>query len=103
MGKAIANAALGKLAAYYAYIGDEQKLSDLLESTRGRSLTGPAREDVSNAVSQLATMRKRPDYAFRCGAVALQRICLLANNGTGARGLLKSRAEPRGISLSQSA
>jgi RHS repeat-associated protein len=101
MGRAIADSAVGKLAAYYAHIGEEQKLSSLLDSIRGRSLTGPATEEVSSAAAQLIAMRNRPDHSFRCGALALARICLLIDNAAAAQRLFGSRAEQRGISLDQ--
>ena len=73
----------------------------MLNSVQHRSLTGAATEEVSNAKIKLATMRRSPEYAFRCGAVELHRICLLTKDGAEGRHLYAAHSESRGISLSQ--
>jgi len=98
VGKAIADAALGRLAAYYGDTGEEQELGELLDSVQHRSLTGAATEEVSNAKIKLETMRRSPEYAFRCGAVALHRICLLKEDSAEGRHLYAAHSESRGIS-----
>ncbi|MCP3728122.1 hypothetical protein M3I53_34275 [Paraburkholderia sp. CNPSo 3272] len=100
-GKAVADAALGELATYYAHIGSQTELDALLSSVGDRSVTGPATVQLSNARSQLATMRANPAYAFLCGVVALQRICAIDNNKHGAATLMSARSGPQGINLSK--
>jgi RHS repeat-associated protein len=99
--KAIADAALGKLTAFYAYSGNEKELTQLISTLHGRALSGPATEEVSSATAQLSEMRGKPQFAFRCGALALNRICLLARNGKSLGPLYGSRATAQGMSLAQ--
>lgn len=98
-GRVIADAVLGRLATYYAYIGDEQKLGELLDSVRGRTFTGYAAEEVSSAAAQLSFMRKKPEYAYRCGALALYRICLITKHEAATGALYAARAKAQGLSL----
>ena len=100
-GKPIADAALGKLVEFYAYLGRTEELSALLKSVEGRSLTGAATEDRADAAEGLAMMRQRPDLSFRCGPLALERIALSQGNKAALPVLEQAASTMRGTSLVQ--
>ena len=100
-GKAMADAALGKLALFYAYLGRTQELSALMESVHGRSLTGAATENMVNAAEGLAMMQKMPDISFRCGPLALARIFMSQGKTDAAIAMQKATSTFKGTSLVQ--
>jgi tetratricopeptide (TPR) repeat protein len=60
-GKAQADRALGELAKLYSKLGRMQELSQLLNSTETRSLTGPGSQLIHSANQALWMMQNRPE------------------------------------------
>jgi RHS repeat-associated protein len=100
-GKALGDAALGKLALFYAYLGRTQELGALMESVHGRSLTGAATENMANAAEGLAMMQKMPAVSFRCGPLALARICRSQRKTDAAIVMETATSTSKGTSLVQ--
>jgi RHS repeat-associated protein len=106
-GKAIADRAVGELAALYSRLGRITELETLLTSVKSRTFVGSATEKVSGARESLWSMQHRPEIAFKCGPYALQRI-LAVHQSLSEPALVNARAEianaastPKGLSLPQ--
>jgi len=50
-----------------------------------RDVRGPATEKIAGAKQGLGLMENRPENAFRCGPMALDRILLATNQRHGVR------------------
>ncbi len=74
MERAVADRALGEYAELLARLGREKTLVALFAETDARPVGGSAAEKVSNAKDGLALMRAKPEEAFRCGPLALDRV-----------------------------
>jgi RHS repeat-associated protein len=98
---AIADYSVGELAEFEAYLGRMEQLAPLLAAIKERPLHGTGAENISNASQGLAEMRTRPQDAFRCGPMALHRICLLEGRPDRAMKLEDARSTTRGTSLTQ--
>jgi RHS repeat-associated protein len=99
--RAIADYAVGQLAEFEAYLGRMETLAPLLAEVKGRPMHGAGAANISAASQGLAEMRTRPQDAFRCGPMALHRICLLQRRTDGVMALENSRSTTRGTSLVQ--
>jgi hypothetical protein len=100
--KALADRAVGELALMYGRVGRMHELSALLDSIKGRVIRGSAEGKISGAKQGLWTMQNRPDIAFRCGPLALDRINALQNPHQAGSALVRdSKSTTNGISLSQ--
>ena len=101
-GKAQADRALGELARMYSKLGRLSELTTLLQSTKDRDLEGPATRMVMTAKDSVWMMQNHPEFSFRCGPLALDRI-LLSQNSTKAEDplFLKAYSTTNGYSLSQ--
>ena len=99
--RAIADYSVGQLAEFEAYLGRMETLAPLLAEVKGRPMHGAGAANISNASQGLAEMRTRPQDAFRCGPMALHRICLLQGRTDGVMELERSRSTTRGTSLVQ--
>jgi YD repeat-containing protein len=99
--RAIADYSVGELAEFEAYLGRMETLAPLLAEVKGRPMHGSGAANISNASQGLAEMRTRPQDAFRCGPMALHRICLLQRRTDGVLKLEQSRSTTRGTSLVQ--
>jgi RHS repeat-associated protein len=99
--RAVADYAVGQLANFEAYLGRMELLAPLLAEVKGRPMHGSGAALVSDAAQGLAEMRTRPEASFRCGPMALHRICLLQGRTDKALALEHSRSTTRGTSLSQ--
>lgn len=73
--KMLADRAGGELAMMLARVGRMDELSKLLKEFENRAVVGSATERISGARQGLWTMQNRPEIAFRCGPLALDRIC----------------------------
>jgi RHS repeat-associated protein len=99
-GKAVADRAVGELAYMYARLGRMTELDALLESVKYRVFSGPATERISGARFGLATMKTRPEIAFRCGPLALHRIKLAVDpQNPGTELIHAAESTPDGLSL----
>jgi tetratricopeptide (TPR) repeat protein len=73
-GRALADAAVGQLSQFQAYLGRKEELEPLLAEIKRRPLRGSGAEQVSEAAHALADMQAAPELAFKCGPFALSRI-----------------------------
>jgi RHS repeat-associated protein len=98
----LADFVLGELAQLNARLGRFDRLESLFQETAQRDVRGPATEKVAGARQGLALMNDRPQDAFRCGPMALERI-LRASNASMAlpKQILESRSTRQGMSLTQ--
>jgi RHS repeat-associated protein len=100
--KALADRVVGELALMYGRVGRMRELSDLLDSIKGRVIRGSAEGKISGARQGLWTMQNRPEVAFRCGPLALDRINAYQNPPKAGSALVRdSKSTTNGISLSQ--
>ena len=74
--KSQADRALGELVKMESKLGRMDELQELLESAKGRSLTGPATQMLANGEGSIWMMNHHPEICFRCGPMALGRILL---------------------------
>ncbi|HMJ67077.1 MAG TPA: hypothetical protein VK615_17165, partial [Candidatus Binatia bacterium] len=72
--KAVADLAISELLELNARLGRFDTLELLFIEIAGRDIRGPATEKVTGAREGLWLMRNRPEVAFRCGPMALDRI-----------------------------
>jgi RHS repeat-associated protein len=101
-GKAQADRALGELVRMYSKLGRMRELEQLLDSTKGRSLTGPATQMIANGRDAIWMMQHHPEICFRCGPMALSRILAHSDPSKAANPLiLQSASTTNGCSLSQ--
>ena len=101
-GKAVADRAVGELAYMYARLGRTPALDVLLKSVEGRSFSGSATERIAGARQGLWNMQHKPEIAFRCGPLALDRIRAAQNPLSAGHPLIfNSESSPNGFSLPQ--
>jgi RHS repeat-associated protein len=100
--KMLADFVLGELAQLNARLGRVDRLEALFQEIAQRDVRGPATEKVAGARQGLALMNERPQDAFRCGPMALERI-LRASDARIAlpKQILESRSTRQGMSLTQ--
>jgi len=99
-GKALGDFVLGELAQMNARLGRCERLETLFKEIRDRDVRGPATEKLAGARQGLGLMQNRPQDAFRCGPMALDRILLAANKSyRGSTQILESRSTKQGMSL----
>jgi RHS repeat-associated protein len=102
VGAAVADGALGELAELNARLGRYDRLEPLFAEIKDRDVRGSASEKIAGAKQGLWLMRNKPEDAFRCGPMAIDRI--LAYGRTDYRRdarLMDSRSTLRGMSLVQ--
>ena len=101
--KALADRCLGEYALTLAYLGRYEELEPLLKESKTRAVGGSAREMLVAASEGLNKMDNDAGMAFRCGPMALSRIC--ANNlkyGPKTQTILNAaRSTRKGTSLIQ--
>ena len=73
-GRAVADRAVGELARLSARLGNRRKLEQVLEEAEGRDVGGSAGEMLAGARRALWVMKNRPDKAYRCGPIAIDRL-----------------------------
>src|ERR1017187_3376038 len=101
-GKAQADRALGELARMYSKLGRMTELNELLESSKDRALGGPGAQLVLAAKDALQMMQNHPEFCFRCGPMALDKIRSHEDAAKGANILiLNSKSTTNGFSLFQ--
>ena len=100
--KALADRTAGELAMMYGRLGRVGEVLAFLGSLEGRALIGSATESIAGAKQGLWTMQNRPDTAFRCGPLALDRVrANLAPPTTEDMLVYYARSTTNGYSLSQ--
>jgi YD repeat-containing protein len=99
--KALGDYVLGELAQLNARLGRAERLESLFTELRDRNVRGSATEKIAGAKQGLALMRTRPQDAFRCGPMALQRIRVATNRVTPAddKQIIESASIRQGMSL----
>lgn len=99
---AVVDRAVGELAELNARLGRFERLEPLFNEIGGRNIRGSATEKIAGAQQGLWLMNNRPQDAFRCGPMALDRIRALANpsNAFDSR-ILQSESTRQGMSLSK--
>lgn len=100
--RAMANWAVGELAAMHAHLGHAERLEALFAELGHRDLHGPTTERIAGAKESLWLWRHQPEESFRCGLMALASIqaYLKLPNAYDPR-ILSARATPHGMSLAQ--
>lgn len=102
--KALGDFVLGSLAQMNARLGRHDRLEALFAEIGDRDVRGPAIEQLAGARQGLALMNERPQDAFRCGPMALQRILVAAGpraNHDLEKQLFESRSTRQGMSLTE--
>ena len=84
-----------------ARLGRAERLETLFAELQTRPITGSVTELLTGAREGLWLMRHKPEDAFRCGPMALDRILVSQQAPTALHaGLFHSRSTPNGMSLS---
>jgi RHS repeat-associated protein len=100
--RAIADKALGEFAELNARLGRYDVLENLLPEAASRGVRGSATEKLVGAKEGLWLMKNRPEKAFRCGPMALDRILAATTPGwNGDARLIESQSTVNGTSLVQ--
>jgi RHS repeat-associated protein len=71
----LANEAVAELGLMYARLGRMEEIAQLLAEVEGRVFRGAAAAHIQGARDGLWSMEHRPGTSFRCGPLALDRIC----------------------------
>ncbi len=102
-GRAVGDRAVSELAALNAGLGRCGRLEALVAEIDGRDVRGPSHERIAAARQGLWLMRNRPEDAFRCGPLALERILAHEHRGPNrdTRLLQPAGSLPLGTSLPQ--
>ncbi len=97
-----ADRALGELARMYSRLGRVAELSRLLEASGDRDLAGPATQLIHAAKGALWMMQNKPDYCFRCGPLAVDRILMRLDPSRAQSPVLEEyKSTTNGFSLPQ--
>ena len=100
--KSLADYVLGELAQLNARLGRAERLQALFAEIGDRDVRGPATEKLAGARQGLALMNQRPQDAFRCGPMALDRILVATNQASALKTkILESQSTTQGMSLVQ--
>lgn len=100
-GRALVDRAAGELAELNARLGRYEWLEPFFKEIEGRNIQGSATEKISGARQGLWLMQNKPEDAFRCGPMALDRIRANANPSLAFDPkVLSSQSTLRGMSLS---
>src|SRR5712692_11993190 len=98
--KALGDYVLGELAQMNARLGRMERLEALFAEIADRDVRGSATEKVAAAKQGLGLMRNRPQDAFRCGPMALDRILAATTQRHGTdKQIFESRSTTQGMSL----
>ena len=99
-GHALADRAAGELAELNARLGRYEWLEPFFQEIEGRSFQGSATEKIAGARQGLWLMQNKPEDAFRCGPMALDRIRARENPALAFDPkIIASRSTPKGMSL----
>lgn len=99
-GKPQADRILGELARMYSKLGRMRELDAVLDLADERDLQGPATQLIGAAKGALWMMENKPDFCFKCGPLALERIQRRHNpSKTGHAAIIDARSGTNGFSL----
>ena len=101
--KNIVDGAAAEMAQFLVTLGWTDELQALLKELDGRPLHGAAYTWIDNARWALRQMQERPERTFKCGPLALSRVCasLGIHNPTNAQFIRVELATTNGTSLKQ--
>jgi RHS repeat-associated protein len=99
---ALSNQAASQLAMMYARLGRMGELRFLLGELQTRSNRGKLTRELRSASEGLWSMEHRPEVSFRCGPLALDRICFATDRTKAGNQLIQdSRSTTNGLSAKQ--
>ena len=97
-----ANRAGSELARMHARLGRMAELRPLLAELDGRPSRGKVAHHLRGAQDGLWSMEHRPEVSFRCGTIALDRICFATDRARAGNPLVQnSKSTTNGFSASQ--
>jgi len=100
--KDVVDGAVAEMSRYYVTLGRTDELQALLKELDGRPLRGAASVRIEGARSALKQMQARPEHVFKCGPLALGRICARLGLTNSIRPLIiRELATTNGTSLTQ--
>src|SRR5438876_2570982 len=100
--RALCDRAVSELAELNSRLGRYERLEPLFAEIGNREVRGSATEKLLGAKQGLWLMQNRPQDAFRCGPMALEKIKDLSNPSDSANDKIRtSRSTAKGMSLSQ--
>src|SRR5262249_40451437 len=101
--RALADLAAGELAQLNARLGREKPLRTFLKELEGRTLVGPGAQKLASAHDALWFMRFKPNEAFGCGAIAVDRLrqAIDPSPKLMTSALSRSHNSQRGMSLAE--
>lgn len=95
----VANRAVSELALMYARLGRMTELRAVLAEIEGRPSRGLIPRNIAGASDGLWSMEQKPEVAFRCGPLALDRICAATDRAKAGSELIRdSKSTTNGIS-----
>ena len=99
---AVGDQAVGDLAELVVRLGRKERLEELLAETSGRDVHGSATEKLAQAAQGLGFLQQKPEIAYRCGPMALDRMLASTRQDyvTDPK-LVAFVSTPRGTSLAQ--
>ncbi|PYK99815.1 MAG: hypothetical protein DME19_07335, partial [Verrucomicrobia bacterium] len=98
----LANSAGSELAMMYARLGRMTELRPLLTELEGRPVRGQNSRHIRGASDGLWSMEHRPEVSFRCGPLALDRICFATDRAKAGNQLIQdSQSTTNGFSATQ--
>lgn len=99
---AIVDRAVAELAELNARLGRYDRLETLFTETAGRNIRGSNRQRMVDAKEGLALMNNRPEVAFLCGPLALDRIRTFENpTNAFCQKIREAQSTRNGFSLAQ--
>jgi RHS repeat-associated protein len=99
---ALANRAGSELAMMYARLGRMAELRTLLAELQGRPTRGVNHRSLRGATDGMWSMEHRPEVSFRCGPLALDRICFAKDRAKAGNQLIQdSQSSTNGFSAQQ--
>jgi RHS repeat-associated protein len=100
--RALADRALGEVAALQSRLGHREELRRLLADVQDHPLVGPAAELLVTAREALAIMDSRPEIAYRCGPLAIESLLAVRGMDDAQRNAIDAYpSTDRGTSLAQ--
>ena len=98
----ISNQAGSQLAMMYARLGRMSELRSLLSELQKSSNRGKLNRELRGASEGLWSMEHQPEVSFRCGPLALDRICFATDRAKAGNQLIQdSRSTTNGFSAKQ--
>lgn len=99
-GREVSLFALGEWAQWSALLGLEDRAERALKESNGRLLMGTVTEKLTSARETLRFMKEKPEYALRCGPLALMHLKTLLDERAHQDPLFHSlKATPKGTNL----